>query len=366
MKKIQCLVLALIISCLPFSYALGMSGDANVPISNETFVGVFKHAQDAIAYIEVEYEVTQTNSVPGDGDFQIPGMPPQEQEGEQKKGGSGTGFLFDSAGYLFTNNHVVADAKRVVVSFSNKKSYDATVVGRDPKTDIALIKISAGDGEVFPAISLGNSDNLEVGEWVAAIGNPFGLRYTLTTGIVSAKGRMIGGAYDSFIQTDASINPGNSGGPLLDVNGKVIGINTAILDKGKGSSAGIGFAIPINMAKDIVDELRTKGSVSRGWLGIVIKQITTAIVEQLRLGSEFGALIESVMPNSPADVAGLKRGDVITKAAGQTVRDFNDLPKIVAKIAPGTGAFFTITRDGTEQRMLVTIGNMDEAEKEIK
>jgi len=233
-------------------------------------------------------------------------------ERELKQRSLGSGFIISPDGYIFTNNHVVEKADKIKVKLSNGKEYDAAVKGRDPRTDIALIKINP-EGSL-PAAKIGDSDKLRVGDWVVAIGNPFGLDHTVTVGIVSAKGRVIGaGPYDNFIQTDASINPGNSGGPLINLAGEVVGINTAIVAHGQG----IGFAIPVNMAKEILNDLKSKGKVTRGWLGVSVQDITDDIAKGLKLKDQAGALVTEVFEGDPADKAGIKQGDIIRKWTGR-------------------------------------------------
>ena len=232
----------------------------------------------------------------------------QMPERDLKQQSLGSGFIVDKEGYILTNNHVVDGADDIRVTLLDGRSYDAEVTGRDPKTDIALIKIKPENG--LPVATLGDSDALQVGEWVIAIGNPFGFGHTVTAGVVSAKDRTIGaGPYDAFIQTDASINPGNSGGPLFNARGEVVGINSAIVSSGQG----IGFAIPINMAKNIMAQLRDKGSVTRGWLGVQIQALTPELRESLKLAAEGGALVAGVIKGDPAEKAGLKAGDVVVR-----------------------------------------------------
>ncbi|HEX2241920.1 MAG TPA: trypsin-like peptidase domain-containing protein, partial [Gammaproteobacteria bacterium] len=224
--------------------------------------------------------------------------------GPQRQRSLGSGFIIDADGSILTNNHVVENAQKIVVKLSNDQEYEAKVIGRDPKTDMAVIKIDAKTA--LSAASLGDSDGLEVGEWVVAIGNPFGLDSTITSGIVSAKGRHIGqGPYDNFIQTDASINPGNSGGPLINLRGEVIGINTAIFSR-TGGNMGIGFAIPINLAKELLPQLRGKGKVTRGYLGVLIQKVTPEIAESLGMERGYGALVANVSKDGPAEKAGVK------------------------------------------------------------
>ncbi|MGE5843925.1 MAG: trypsin-like peptidase domain-containing protein, partial [Syntrophaceae bacterium] len=227
-------------------------------------------------------------------------------EKEFRQRSLGSGFIISKDGYIFTNNHVIEKADKIKVRLSTGKEYDATVKGRDPRTDLALIKITPDNS--LPTVNLGDSDRLRVGDWVMAIGNPFGLDHTVTAGIVSAKGRVIGaGPYDNFIQTDASINPGNSGGPLFNMAGEVVGINTAIVAQGQG----IGFAIPVNMAKEILEDLKAKGKVTRGWLGVSVQDITEDLAKSLKLQDRNGALVTEVFEGDPADKAGIKQGDII-------------------------------------------------------
>ena len=230
------------------------------------------------------------------------------------------------------------------------------MVGRDPKTDIAVIKIHA-EGNL-PTAPLGDSDRLEVGEWVLAIGNPFGLEHTVTAGIVSAKGRHIGaGPYDDFIQTDASINPGNSGGPLINMRGEVVGINTALFSRG-GSNIGIGFAIPINLIKELLPQLKEQGKVTRGWLGVVIQRVTPAIAEPLGLDKATGALVAEVLKGTPAEQGGMRVGDVIIEFDGREVKESNDLPIIVAQTPVGREVSVKVLREGGEVVLSVTIGEL--------
>ncbi len=274
---------------------------------------------------------------------------------EQKRRSLGSGFIVSEDGYILTNNHVVEKADEVTVTLLDKEDYKAEVVGTDPKTDIALIKIKP-DKKLRP-VRLGDSDSLEIGEWVVAIGNPFGLGHTVTAGIVSAKGRVIGsGPYDDFIQTDASINPGNSGGPLFNLKGEVVGINTAIIQGGQG----IGFATPIRMATSILGQLKEKGKVTRGWLGVYIQRLTPEIAESLNVPEGKGALVTEVMKDGPAEKAGLKSGDVIVRFGGQDVEDQHELPQIVASTTPGKKVPVTILRDGKRVELTVKIAEMEE------
>ena len=278
-----------------------------------------------------------------------------------KTQGAGSGVIISEDGYILTNNHVVENAEEVMVTLSDKKDYKARVIGCDPKTDLAVLKIEA-QGSI-PAAALGDSEQLKVGDWVVAIGNPFGLNHTVTSGIVSAKGRVIGaGPYDDFIQTDASINPGNSGGPLFDTRGKVVGINTAIIPYGQG----IGFAIPINTAKPLIPQLVTKGEVTRGYLGVSIQTITPDLAKALKVECLEGALVADVVSGSPAEKGGIKRGDIIIAYDGKKVEDSHDLPAIVAATLVNEEVLVTVLRDGKEEKLAVEVGKLPSDESRFE
>jgi len=280
--------------------------------------------------------------------------------GPQRQRSLGSGFIIDSDGSILTNNHVVENASKIVVKLSDDQEYEAKVVGRDAKTDIAIIKINAKSS--LPAANFGDSDNLEVGEWVVAIGNPFGLDSTVTSGIVSAKGRHIGqGPYDNFIQTDASINPGNSGGPLINLRGEIVGINTAIFSR-TGGNMGIGFAIPINLVKELLPQLRGKGKVTRGFLGVLIQKVTPEIADSLGLDKAQGALVANVSKDGPADKAGVKVGDVIVEFDGKEVKDSGDLPIIVARTPVDKKVRMKVVREKKEVALGVAVGELKDEE----
>lgn len=267
----------------------------------------------------------------------------------------GSGFIISPDGYIFTNNHVVEQSDKIIVKLSDGREYEAKVVGKDAKTDIALIKIKASEN--LPVVEIGDSDKLRVGEWVIAIGNPFGLEQTVTAGIVSAKGRVIGaGPYDNFIQTDASINPGNSGGPLFNMEGKVIGINTAIVAQGQG----IGFAIPISMAKTILPDLKAKGKVTRGWLGVAVQDLTEDMAKSLNLKERRGAIISEVFKGDPADRAGLKEGDIVTEINGKKIKDSHELLLTVASFHVGDRITVKVLRNGREMTFNITVSERPE------
>ncbi len=274
---------------------------------------------------------------------------------EPKQEGVGSGFIISRDGYILTNNHVVEDAEQIKVKLSDGKEYDAKVVGRDPKTDLALVKID-GVSDLH-SLALGSSEDLKVGSWVVAVGSPFGLEQTVTQGIVSGKGRVIGsGPYDDFIQTDASINPGNSGGPLINMKGEVVGINTAIYASGQG----IGFAIPIDMAKTIVPQLEEKGAVTRGWLGIGIQEMTPNLGKAFGLKDKEGVLVADVFKDTPAEKAGIERGDIILQFDGTEIAESKDLPRIVASTPVGKSVTVKLLRDGKVIERKVKVGEMEE------
>ncbi|MBI5492349.1 MAG: DegQ family serine endoprotease [Deltaproteobacteria bacterium] len=281
-----------------------------------------------------------------------------EPNREFKRQSLGSGFVINKDGYILTNFHVIENATEIIVTLSSdKKDYKAKVVGQDQKLDIALIKIKPDTD--LPVAPLGNSDDLQIGEWVLAIGNPFGLGGSVTAGIVSQKGRVIGaGPYDNFIQTDASINPGNSGGPLFNVRGEVVGLNTAIIAGGQG----IGFATPINMAKEVLVQLKEKGKVTRGWIGVSIQELTPELAKSFGLKEAKGVLVSSVTPGDPADKGGIKAGDIITSFDGKPITDLGDLPRTVATTPPGKDAEVKVLRDGKEKTLFVKIGTKSEEE----
>ena len=275
---------------------------------------------------------------------------------------SGSGVIVDPKGYILTNNHVIENAREITVRLSDSRKFSATLVGRDAKTDLAVLKVQAS--AALPTAELADSDRLRVGQWAIAIGNPFGLDRTVTVGIISATARTRVGVatYENFIQTDASINPGNSGGPLLNIDGKVIGINTAIVASGQG----IGFSIPINEAKAVMAQLIAKGRVVRGWLGVAIQDITDELASSFGVREREGVLVADVMKGGPAETAGLRAGDVVVEVNGVRVREVPDLQRRVAGLAPGERVRIVVVRDGARQPATVTIGEMPSEEPTVR
>lgn len=282
----------------------------------------------------------------------------REDRGRRLPSGAGSGFVISADGYIVTNNHVVEDADAIKVAFIDGSELEAEIVGRDPKTDVALIRVHSEDE--LAALPLGDSDAIRPGDWVIAVGNPYGLEHTVTAGIVSAKHRrqIIGESYDDFIQTDAAINPGNSGGPLVNLQGEVIGINTAI----RPWANTIGFTVPINLAKKILPQLRANGRVTRGWLGVVIQNVTPELAEEFDLETQTGALVSRVFPASPADEGGLERGDVITEFDGRAISSWQELPQVVADTPVGKKVLVRVMRGGKQKKVSVKIGEMENPE----
>ncbi|MDF1591672.1 MAG: DegQ family serine endoprotease [Desulfobacterales bacterium] len=278
-----------------------------------------------------------------------------EQQRDFKQRSLGSGFIIDKEGFIVTNNHVVENADKIKVKLKNGDEFDAEIVGRDANTDLSLIKIKSKNN--LPVVKIGDSDAIKVGQWVVAIGSPFGFEQTLTAGIVSAKGRVIGsGPYDDFIQTDASINPGNSGGPLINMAGEVVGINTAIIASGQG----IGFAIPINMAKGIIDQLKTSGEVTRGWLGVAIQPLSQELADYYGIKDGKGVLVTEVFSGDPAEKAGVKPRDIILEVNNKRVEESRDLTRMIANTAVGETVTLKVLRDGQEKIFRVEIAKRDE------
>jgi serine protease Do len=290
----------------------------------------------------------------------MPGQPaPQEREAQSL----GSGFIIDPDGYVVTNNHVIEGASEIHVILSNDTKLDAEVIGHDPKTDVALLKVKSD--KKLPFVKFGDSDKSRVGDWVIAIGNPFGLGGTVTAGIISARARNINaGPFDDFIQTDASINRGNSGGPLFNLEGEVIGINTAIFSP-SGGSIGIGFAAPSALAKPIIEQLKEHGRTFRGWLGVKIQMVTDEVAESLGMGRTYGALVAEVTPDGPAEKSGLKAGDVIIEFGGREVEEMRFLPRMVAETEIGKKVSVIVLRDGKRREIDVKLGELKEEQTTV-
>ena len=359
-RRATLLALAVVLA-LVFTLTPGQARSATVVLPD--FTKIAKEANEYVVNIYTTQVIERRVMGPEDmfrfffgdkfGPF-FPGIPHKF-----KRRSLGSGFIIDPKGYILTNNHVVKGATEIKVKLHDGSTYNAKLVGADPKTDIALIKIDP-KGKKLAVAKLGDSDKVEIGEWVLAVGNPFGLSYTVTAGIISAKGRIIGeGPYDNFLQTDASINPGNSGGPLIEARtGEVIGINTAIVAQAQG----IGFAIPINMAKEILPQLKTKGKVIRGWLGVYIQALTPELAKSFGLKEAKGAVITQVIKDSPAEKAGLKEGDIIIEYNGKKISELRELPRMVAATPPGTTVTIKVLRNGRPKTLKVKIGTMPEEE----
>ncbi|HPA84730.1 MAG TPA: DegQ family serine endoprotease [Deltaproteobacteria bacterium] len=366
--------LLLIALILVGTHGAGMAQERaleNLKETGRAFASVAKEASPAVVFIKVEKTVSQGQffrfgtpfndeffrrffGEPGPGFPQMPQQQPKRQVQSQ-----GSGFIISPEGYILTNNHVVGDADEVTVKLLDGREFTAEIVGTDPPTDLAVIKIKAKN---LPVLPLGDSDRIEVGEWVLALGNPFGLSHTLTAGIVSAKGRSSVGItdYEDYIQTDAAINPGNSGGPLIDLEGKVVGINTAIYSRNGGGHIGIGFAIPVNMAKAVYTQLIEHGNVTRGYLGVTIQDLTADLALSFGIKDTKGVLVSQVLSDSPAEKAGMRQGDVIVSLNGKPVDTAAALRNEIAMTAPGTSVKVGVIRDGKTKTLSVKVEKMSE------
>lgn len=372
------LVLMTVVSNAPV-WSAENGGIANLRQTGKAFSSVARKVSPSVVFVKVESvqknaPITPFSSPFSDDFFKrffgesFPGFPePQTPQNERKVLGQGSGFVFSNkkgllsdTSYILTNNHVVKGADKIRVTFQDGHEFEAKIAGADPKSDIAILEIK---DDSHPALPMGDSSNLEVGEWVVAVGNPFGLSHTLTVGVVSAKGRSGLGIndYEDFIQTDAAINPGNSGGPLLNLDGEVVGINTAIFSR-SGGYMGVGFAIPISLAKNIAHQLIDSGEVIRGYLGIVIQNMTPELAESFDIDKGKGILIAQVSEDSPADKAGLKVGDLIIRFQGKEVTEVSDFRNKVALTKPGSKATMTIIRSGKRKIINVKIGNLEDSQ----
>ena len=360
-KKLSC---AFSINIFVIFFAVNISHAKSAP---DSFADLAEKLSPSVVNIS-------TTTVIEDKSRQMPSFPPgspfeeffkqfDQPDGKKRKAQSlGSGFIIDETGYVITNNHVIDNAEKIMVILYDDTSFEATVVGKDPKTDVALLKIDPKKTKL-KAVKFGDSNNLRVGDWVMAIGNPFGFGGTVTAGIVSARGRNLSGSYDDYIQTDASINRGNSGGPLFDMKGNVVGINTAIFSQ-SGGSVGIGFAVSSNLAKQVTDQLKQYGRTKRGWLGVLIQEITQEIADSLGMKSAKGALVSSATEGGPAEKAGVKTGDVILKFNDIEIESMKELPKVVAGTPVGKSVPLVILRNGKELTLNVVLGELELAEKE--
>ena len=372
MVRIVAVVTLLVgIALSPANPVLAQSSAQVAKELSSVFSTVAKKAMPAVVSIKVEKAVTVGPMAFGPFGFNDPfglfddemlrkffgnKLPPQRQTPRKYyQRGQGTGFIISKDGYILTNNHVVGDVDKITVELQDGRKFeDAKLIGTDPDSEVALIKIN---GDNFPVLPLGNSDNIEVGDWVIAIGNPFGLSETVTVGVISAVGRsnVHIAAYEDFIQTDAAINPGNSGGPLINLDGQVIGINTAIMSE-SGGYMGIGFAIPINMARSIEEQLKTQGRVIRGYLGIYGQDVTPDIADLLKLKESKGVIVAKVEKGSPAEKAGLQPQDVILEMNGKNIESYDVFRNDIAMLEPGSKVRFLIMRDGKTHEVVVTLG----------
>lgn len=339
------------------------------------FTELVKEASPAVVNISTRQKIAERALSPGMPDIEglppifrdffernIPQMP-QVPDGRQREAHSlGSGFIISNDGYVLTNNHVVADADEIVVRLSDRSELQAKLIGADPRTDVALLKVDPA-GEKLPTVKLGNSNDLKVGEWVLAIGSPFGFDHSVTAGIVSATGRSLPSeSYVPFIQTDVAINPGNSGGPLFNLQGQVVGINSQIFTR-SGGFMGLSFAIPIDVAMDVANQLKSSGKVTRGWLGVVIQEVNKDLAESFGLDKPAGALVAQIVEGGPADKGGLRVGDVILSMNGQPIVMSADLPHLVGGLKPGSVAKLEVAREGGRKNLAITIGSLpDETE----
>jgi serine protease Do len=359
-----------IVAALAFSQA--MAAQANLP----DFTELVQQASPAVVNISTRQKLPE-RAVAGAGQLNIPdleGLPPifreffersmpqapraPESGGRQREAQSlGSGFIISADGYVLTNNHVIADADEIIVRLSDRSELQAKVIGADPRSDVALLKI---EGKDLPIVKLGKSDELKVGEWVLAIGSPFGFDHSVTAGIVSAKGRSLPNeSYVPFIQTDVAINPGNSGGPLFNLAGEVVGINSQIFTR-SGGFMGLSFAIPISVVMDVADQLKKDGKVNRGWLGVVIQEVNKDLAESFGLEKPAGALVAQVLEDGPAAKGGLQVGDVILSLDGKPIEMSADLPHLVGALKPGASITLDVVRDGARKNLKLSIGALPE------
>ncbi len=341
------------------------------------FTELVEEASPAVVNISTRQKVPERNVAGQQGMPDLEGLPPMFREffernipqvprnpgGRQREAQSlGSGFIISPDGYVLTNNHVVADADEIIVRLSDRSELEAKLIGADPRSDVALLKV---EGSGLPTVPLGKADDLKVGEWVLAIGSPFGFDHSVTAGIVSAKGRNLpSDSYVPFIQTDVAINPGNSGGPLFNLKGEVVGINSQIFTR-SGGFMGLSFAIPMEVAMQVADQLKAEGKVTRGWLGVVIQEVNKDLAESFGLDKPAGALVAQVLEDGPADKGGLQVGDVILSLNGKPIIMSADLPHLVGGLKPGEKAEMDVVRDGSRKKLNVTIGTLPEEGQEL-
>ena len=365
----------LVVCTLPPALALDTAPPARVEMTVPDFSALVERNAAAVVNVSVTGKSQPTVTWrgrgmpdPNDDDnplapffkhFPVPPVPPGSKKGMPSQG-MGSGFIISTDGYIVTNHHVVDGADKITIRLNDKREFPAKVIGSDPRSDIALLKIDAGD---LPTVTVGGADNLKVGQWVFAIGAPFGLERTATKGIVSALGRSLpNDTYVPFIQTDVPINPGNSGGPLFDLSGRVVGINSQIFSR-SGGYMGLSFAIPADVAMDVVAQLKTDGRVTRGWLGISLQEVTQDLARSFGLEQPRGALVADVTENGPAAKAGLKAGDIITAYGGKPINDSADLPPLVGTTKPGASKDLTVIRDGKTRDIAVKLGQLPDQDQ---
>ncbi|MDP9939667.1 DegQ family serine endoprotease [Ectopseudomonas alcaliphila] len=370
MRKLKSIVPLLAVALL---WGQSLLAQANLP----DFTDLVEEASPAVVNISTRQKMPERAVAGQPGLPDLEGLPPMFREffersipqiprnpgGRQREAQSlGSGFIISPDGYIMTNNHVVADADEIIVRLSDRSELEAKLIGADPRSDVALLKV---EGKDLPVVRLGKADDLKVGEWVLAIGSPFGFDHSVTAGIVSAKGRNLpSDSYVPFIQTDVAINPGNSGGPLFNLQGEVVGINSQIFTR-SGGFMGLSFAIPMEVAMQVADQLKADGKVTRGWLGVVIQEVNKDLAESFGLDRPAGALVAQVLENGPADKGGLQVGDVILSLNGKPIVMSADLPHLVGGLKPGDKAELDVVRDGSRKKLKVTVGMLPEEGQEL-